>query len=150
MKSSLETHSISTLAARFRGLVCRNTLKSWLDRGRMLPVMLGKNGHYLFRTDYLDEVAKILERCHERRVAYFYRNKEQAAKIRENARRNAEAILAHNERCEFSKRPDLRKRERSPAVNDLDAVNLPDAAREKPTSLQTSGLFGSSSRKGSK
>lgn len=150
MKSSLETHSISTLAARFRGLVCRNTLKSWLDRGRMLPVMLGKNGHYLFRTDYLDEVAKILERCHERRVSYFYRNKEQAAKIRETARRNAEAILSHNERCEFSKKTHLKKRERSPATNDLDAVNLPEASREKPIKLQTCSLSGTTIRKGTK
>jgi hypothetical protein len=135
MKTTLETHSIGTLASRYRGLVARNTLASWIQKGRMVPVMTGKNGHFLFKTDYLDEVGRILERCHQQRVDRLIKNKDSAARIREQARRQAEAIIQHNERCEFSRKPHLKKTERNPALDDGDSVGATRFFREKPAQV---------------
>jgi len=124
MKSTFENHSVSTLAKRFRGLVCRNTLTAWLQNGKLVPVMTGRNGTFLFRIDYLDSVTRLLERSHQQRVERLIRKKDAATRIREEARKKAEAVMMHNDSAEFSRRPDLKKRELSPALDDFDAVGV--------------------------
>lgn len=129
-KINLERHSIATLAQRFQGLVCRNTIESWLTSGRLKfemgprpashPQQRRGERFWLFKTDYLDGLITSLEAQHNERVRRQLGSSAGAKIIRETARREALEAIRHNVNLPTGNtrfRP-----EKNPALNDNDAV----------------------------
>jgi hypothetical protein len=100
MKQPLfERHSIATLAQRFKGLTCRNTIERWLTEGELTaevsprPNQTRGEKFWLFRRDYLDGVTSNLERKNEEKIRRQMGNDAGAKIIRETARQQATEVL---------------------------------------------------------
>jgi hypothetical protein len=129
-----EKHSTATLARRFEGLASRNTLQRWIETGRLRPVMRDRSpAPYLFRRETLDQAAKELEQAHAERLRSAGKTGREAARIRAQVRRDCLAVINHNVSAEFSRQPQLRRRERDPALNTGDAVGAATLDDSRPT-----------------
>jgi hypothetical protein len=118
-----EKHSLATLARRFLGLASRNTISRWIEQGKLRPLMRDKTAApFLFSRGALDEAAKLLNEAHEDRVRKLTKTEEQFRRIRDQVRRDCLAVINHNDAAEYSRKPELTKRERDPALSDPDAV----------------------------
>lgn len=144
-KLNIERHSIATLAQRFRGLISRNTVESWLIEGRLKfeagpsPVINPKQKKgerfWLFKTDYLDQLTLQLEARHDERVRRQLGNDAGARAIRDSARREALGIIEANVN-QFGGRKVFIS-ERDPALNDGDAIGRTYMTDRRPrTSIQ--------------
>lgn len=151
-KSNLERHSIATLAQRFQGLICRNTVESWLTSGRLkfemgprpeIPGQPKKRGQgerfWLFQTDYLDGLIASLEAQHNERVRRQLGSSAGARIIRETARREALEAIRHNVNLPTGS-TGLRP-EKNPALDDGDAIGRTYLTDKRPrNSIQTGWL----------
>ena len=142
MKTKFERHSIATLAQRFKGLICRNTIESWLTSGRLFfEVGPRPQGHpqekrgerfWLFKTEYLDGLTQELESQHDERVRRQLGNSAGARIIRETARRQALEAIKHNVNLPSGNRKP--RPEKNPALNDMDAVGRTCLDDQRPRS----------------
>lgn len=120
---AFEKHSLATLARRFVGLASRNTIHRWIREGKLKPELTDRTAApYLFRRAKLDEAASILTEAHDKRVRKLTKTETEFRRIRDKVRRDALATIEHNDRAEFSGKPELTRRERNPALSDGDAV----------------------------
>ena len=125
MKTAFETHTLATLAERFRGLVSRNTISAWLEGGRIKPEMEKQERgrmSYLFKTTILDSLLAVLERDHDQRVRRQTESELSFKQIRDRARKDALGILRHNLTEEVLKGKVFPRTERNPALSDSDAI----------------------------
>jgi hypothetical protein len=125
MNKGFETHTLATLAERFRGLISRNTISAWLDQGRFKPEMAKQERgriRYLFKTQALDSLLSLLEQEHDQRVRRQTESEKAFKEIRDKARLEALGIIRHNLTSEVLRGQTSPKRERNPALSDMDAV----------------------------
>lgn len=118
-----EKHSIRTLAMRFKGLASRNTIVRWIRENKLRPEMTDKTpAPYLFKRSVLDDVGRVLQEAHDRRVRKWAKNENEFRAIRNKVRTDCISVHAFNDRAEFSGKPHLMKHEPDPALHDSDAV----------------------------
>lgn len=145
-KDTFERHSIATLAQRFRGLISRNTVESWLIEGRLKfeagpspvikPNQRKGERFWLFKTDCLDQLTLQLEARHDERVRRQLGNDAGARAIRDSARREALGIIEANVNQFGGKK--VMHPERNPALDDGDAIGRTYLTDRRPrTSVQS-------------
>jgi hypothetical protein len=126
-KSKLETHSLSTLAERFKGLVSRGTITAYLGNGKLKPEMtsrLANRETFLFDSLHLDQVLSLLEESHEAKVRRQTASEAEFKEVRERSKREALAILRFNDAPRTLNRVRSEKKERDPALCDDDAIGV--------------------------
>jgi hypothetical protein len=120
-----EKHSIRTLAMRFKGLASRNTIVRWIRENKLRPEMTDKTpAPYLFKRSLLDDVGKLLQEAHERRVKRLTKGETEFRALRDKVRADCLQTLLHNEAAGFSKKPHLVKFESDPALRDDHAIGI--------------------------
>lgn len=137
-KSKLETHSLSTLAERFKGLVSRGTITAYLANGRLKPEMtsrLGNRETFLFNSVHLDQLLGLLEQSHESKVRRQTASEGEFKEVRERSKREALAILRFNDAPKTLNQVRTEKKERNPALCDDDAIGV-TRLRRKDDSLR--------------
>ena len=137
-KSKLETHSLSTLAERFKGLVSRGTITTYLANGRLKPEMtsrLANRETFLFDSVHLDQLLQLLEQSHENKVRRQTASEAEFKEVRERSKREALAILRFNDAPKTLSQVRTEKKERNPALCDDDAIGV-TRLRRKDDSLR--------------
>jgi hypothetical protein len=132
-KNCFEKHSFATLARRFLGLASRNTISRWIREGKLKPELTDKTpAPFLFRRVHLDAAASLLTEAHDRRVKKYAKTEADFRRIREKVRRDCLATIEHNDRANFSRKPELIRQERDPALSDADAVGATQLYAQTP------------------
>ena len=137
-----EKHSFATLARRFVGLASRNTIARWIREQKLKPEMTDKTAApFLFRRAHLDAAAALLTEAHDRRVKKYAKTEAEFRRIRDSVRRDCLAVIEHNERANFSRKPEQTKPETNPALNDLDAIGVKRTHKTQSLRLQNCSLY---------
>ena len=120
-----EKHSVRTLAMRFKGLASRNTIVRWLREKKLWAEHTDKSpAPYLFKRSHLDDITRILQDAHERRIRRLTKTESEFQAIRDKVRADCVQTLFHNDCAEYSKKPHLVRFESDPALRDDHAIGI--------------------------